>query len=352
MKRKLIIIVVIIITITAIAARLIINKQSREAELESIIRINPVIPVTVDTVRFQNILETFALNGVFEAGAEVIIASETQGTVTSVLAETGDRVKENQVLAKTDNAVLLSQLGLAKAAFEKAEKDYHRFEELSKEQAASLQQFEAARLAYINAEADLSSAQKVYNNSVVKAPVSGTITKRYIEKGSFLSPGTPAYEIVSIQKVKFAAALSADEAAGIRAGDLIEITADALPRKTFTGKVSSIVIKADDSKRFRVEAEINNDKEQSIKPGIFGKALFKGNNNSNLLVIPRKALSGSIKDPEVFVVTGDSVILKKIAARPVNGKYMSINGGLKPGELVVISGQINLKNGTKIKVNK
>jgi hypothetical protein len=68
------------------------------------------------------------------------------------------------------------------------------------------------------------------------------------------------------------------------------------------------------------------------------------------LTIPRRAITGSIKDPSVFVVRGDSVVERKISAVVLDDKNVTVSQGLSAGEIVVISGQINLVNGSKIKL--
>ena len=349
--KKIIIIAILIIVAAAIIIRLFMNKQSLDSELASISKFTTVVPVSVYTVKDENIRTSFSINGSFEPMSEVTIASETQGTIKKISAETGDNVREGQILAETDNDLIVSQLELAKANFEKAEKDMQRYEQLSKEDAASQQQSEAARLAYLNAKSDYVSASKQYNNSIIKAPVSGNITKRYIEKGSFIAPGSQTFDIVETNKMKFIAKLTADEILHIKKNNEVEITVDAFPGTNFTGKINAIVIQADDSKRYEVEIVVANAKDKVINPGMFGTAYFKNNSASQTLTIPRKALSGSVKNPEVFVLSGDSVIQRNIVAESINDKYLAVKQGLQAGDVIVISGQINLKNGTKVKTN-
>jgi RND family efflux transporter MFP subunit len=227
-----------------------------------------------------------------------------------------------------------------------------RYEKLSGEDAASQHQYEAERLAYINAETEYQLAKKQYDDSYIKAPCNGMLTGKYIETGSYVTPGTETFEIVDLSRMKFMINLTADEVNGLTKNEEVEITADNYPGEIFTGKIKSIVVKADESKRYEVEVELGAlNIERKLKPGMYGTAMFKQKTFHNSLVIKRKALTGSIENPEVFVISGNTVSSRKITAEPIDDKYLEVKSGLKEGELVVISGQINLKNESKIKIN-
>ena len=86
----------------------------------------------------------------------------------------------------------------------------------------------------------------------------------------------------------------------------------------------------------------------TLKAGMFGTAFFEGVNGHNALVIPRNALTGSIKEPKVFVVRGDTAYLKAISLGEVDDNLVEVILGLSPGEQVVVSGQINLEDGSAV----
>jgi multidrug efflux pump subunit AcrA (membrane-fusion protein) len=88
----------------------------------------------------------------------------------------------------------------------------------------------------------------------------------------------------------------------------------------------------------------------TIRPGMFGTGTFTLESDQKQLVIPRRAITGSILDPEVFVVNADSVFLKKIEAVSLNDRYVTVKKGLKEGDVIVVSGQINLVNGSKVSI--
>lgn len=351
-RRKILTIIIVATLVVIVAMRLISNKKGFEKQLKMISEFNTTIPVNVDTAKYAQQAATFSANGTFEAMHEISIVSETQGKVVAIHAKTGDHVVNNQLLASVDNELYQSQFELAKFNVDQAGKDLKRYEQLSRGDAATVQQLELARQAFENARSACTTAKIQYQNTFLKAPFSGTITRQHIEIGSFLTPGALVYDMVALNKLKLIVKLTAKELEHVYKGQSITVQADANGGRSYQGTICAIVVKADMSKRYHVEIEVTNGQDNSIKPGMFGTAAFSNESDTKTLVIPRKALAGSIKNPEVFVVYGDSVQLKPIQAIPLNDKQIVVLQGLTAGDLVVTSGQINLVNGSKITLSR
>ncbi len=351
-KTRIIAIAVTLVIVAAILLRLASNKRDLESEISSNAEFATVIPVETYTVSMKGTDNSFKVNGSVTPLREISAVAEVQGQVTSVSASLGNKVKVNQVLAEVQNELLKAQCEYEKANLEKAKRDLDRFETLSKTNAATSQQFEAARLTYLNAQSTFISVKKQYENTYIRAPFNGIITKRFIEKGSYLTSGQAAFSIAETDKVKFIAKLTVAEAAEIAVHDALDITIDALQGTTYKGKVTAIGVTTDESKRYDIEIEIANSGsgQNMILPGMFGTAIFPGKKNQKNLLIPRRAVTGSMKNPKVFVVTGNSVSEREIVAESVNDAFVRVVSGLQSGEIVVTAGQINLVNGSKVKL--
>jgi RND family efflux transporter MFP subunit len=348
--RKIIQMVLIVAIVIIVVVRLASNKRSFENELKMVTEFNTVIPVTIDTARYQQINSEVSVNGTFVPFREISIVSESQGKVISISASIGTHVKTGQELLKVDNELSASQLDQAKFNLEKAGKDLKRFEVLTKSDAVTAQQYESAKQVSVNAQTEFSAATIQYANSEIKAPFDGIITRQYIEKGTWLVPGASVFDIVEIEKVKLIARLSAGEIENLMKGQVVKVSTDAYPGVFYEGVVDAIVVKADASKRYNVEIVVNNRRDKFIKPGMWGSMIITNHSDHQVLTIPRKAITGSIKNPEVYVVKGDSVVEQKISAMPANDNEITVSQGLNAGDLVVTSGQINLVNGSKIKL--
>jgi membrane fusion protein, multidrug efflux system len=352
MKTKKIIKTTAIITLilAVVIIRLASNKENSVKEQQLISKTSSVVPVITKRVGLESTDATMVADGIFYSVKEVVIASEISGKVTSFNANVGSRVNAGQALAVLDHSVLDVQLQQAKANLLKLEKDMQRNEMLIKTDGVTEQQLEQTRQAVIDAKATLTSVQYQIDNSVIKAPFNGKITKCYIEVGSYLAQGNSVFDLSGVDNLKLIAKVGSDKIGSLNVGQKAIVTADDFSDTPLQGTVYSINDKADASKMYDVEISMNNTLNGRIKPGMFGKAVLSENNISKKLAIPRAAIPGSIKDAFVYVVKGDSAVLTKIQVVPLNEKLVSVVSGLLAGDLVVISGQINLSNGTKVNI--
>jgi membrane fusion protein (multidrug efflux system) len=81
-----------------------------------------------------------------------------------------------------------------------------------------------------------------------------------------------------------------------------------------------------------------------------GHAFFSGGQSVNVLSLPREAIVGSVRDAQVFVVENNTARLKKVELGNIYGDFASVRSGLQNGDVVVVSGQINLEDGMKVTV--
>jgi len=350
MKKKIIIISVIIIVCVAAIFKLYINKKQIDAN--SAPRESKVsVPVFVETVKESKLDNSFSINGTFDPAHEITIISQTQGKIVQLNFNNGDFVKEGQVLASCDLELLEAQKDLAEANLTKAKKDLKKFEEMLQTKAATQQQIEELKLALYNAQAGYVTVNKQIEYSIIKAPFSGYITAKHIEKGSMIMPGTQIAEMMDISNMKFIAAIAESDLLKIKAGQEVSVMADIYEGLNFTGKIKTIGMKADASRRFPVEIEVHNDFNKPIRSGMYGMAFFAGEGTHDAMVIPRTALVGSIKDPAVFVVENDKAVKRSIKVGSANERTIEVLSGLKTGEKVVIAGQINLDDNTPVRIS-
>lgn len=349
MKRIIRISVILAILLGACAAKLIYNKSRIDANSQPDTT-KIAIPVSIELAAVRPIDNAFSLTGIFHASKELTLLAEGQGRVIHILADAGDMVTEGQVIAELDDLLIKSQLTLAEANLEKASRDLKKFESMVKTEAVTTQQLQEMNLAYLNAEANAAAARKQMENTKITAPFSGTLTKRYIEKGSLIMPGSPVVDIVDINTLKFIASLSEKEVATVVKGDEIRIQSDLYPGIEYTGKIRSIGVKADDAKRYPVEIDIRNTKINPLRAGMFGVAIFSDGKSNDVLALSRKCLVGSVKDPHVFVVENNMAVQKKLILGKITDTQVEVLQGLKAGEKVVVSGQINLENGRNVTI--
>lgn len=347
--KKYAILIISIAIVALITIKLFSNKSKLDGELKAMLEYSSVIPVEIilpEKLQSKQILEE---NGVLRAGSEVIILSEISGKVKSVVGNLGEYVQTGQTLAIVEKDVLESQYNLAKISYENAEKDLARFSNLASGEAITQQQMEGAKLNYQNALANYIAIKKQLENTVIKSPINGVISKRSVETGAFVMPSMPVFTILGQNQMLFVVKVAETDMLWLNKGQKAKITLDAFPGKTFVGNIRSIGVTADLSGRYEVEINITGH-EPLLRAGMSGKAGFEIDMGDIGVVIPRKCIVGSVKDATVFVVKDDSVTLKTVNAIAINEAEILITEGLSVKDKVVFSGQINLQNGDKVRI--
>src|SRR5690606_8306756 len=115
---------------------------------------------------------------------------------------------------------------------------------------------------------------------------------------------------------------------------------------------STISAKADEAHTYPVEIALANNSAHPLRAGMFGRVNFEAVRRESAVVIPREALVGSIRKPQVYVVNGDKAELRDLIIGMETGTDLEILQGLSGGETIVVNGQNNLKNGVAIAIVK
>jgi RND family efflux transporter MFP subunit len=341
-----IIITVILIGLTVY--ELYSGRNEMQVELKRLSDFSADIPVRITIASKQKVLQELTEYGTFRPRREVNVASETYGKILEINVQIGDYVNAGQNLATVEKELLENKLFLARLNLENVKNDLERFKKLEAGNAVTKRQLESARLDYQDAQNTVTELIKQLSHAEITAPVSGFINSRQIEKGSFVVPGTIVYGIADQADLLFAAQMSETDVVKVNKGDKVEISTSVFPEK-MEGRVDEIAVKNSLSGRYEVLVKISNP-NSNIKPGMSGMGTFQLALKNDVIVIPRKCLTGSILDSRVYIVHGDTVKLEPIQASRLNEEQIIVHSGISAGSQVVTEGQINLKNGTKVKV--
>jgi RND family efflux transporter MFP subunit len=288
-------------------------------------------------------------NGILRSGSEISIFSETSGIIIFAHGNPGEPVVSGQTLVKVEHDVVKSQFELSKTALENAERDFARYSNMAGGEAVTQQQLEASKLNYQNALVNYTGLKKQLDNTEIKSPVNGIIAKRFVESGDNLFPSVQVFSILEKDRMVFVLKLAENDLPQIKKSQKAIISLDILRGKTLTGKVQSIGVMPDMSGRYEVEITLGESNMQ-LRAGLSGKALFENTVMEKGIVIPRKCITGSVNNANVFLVAGDSVVSRPVKAVSINETDVLITEGLSSGDKVVLSGQINLVNGARVNV--
>lgn len=261
----------------------------------------------------RDIIVSASAAGSVEPVTTVEVKSKASGEILEVRAETGDLVRAGQLLVKVDpraprNALMQAEadLEVARAQLDNARSQLRRAEELFKSQSITEQEFETARLQAANANAQLVRAQRnledakiAFEDTEVKAPITGVIIQRSVEPGTVISSaisqvsgGTVLLRMANLDTVQVRTLVDETDIGKIRPGMDVTITVDAFPNRPFRGNVLKIEPQASVQQNvtmFPVLIRIANE-NTLLKPGMNAEVEIHVGARQQVLAIPNAAL--------------------------------------------------------------
>lgn len=343
--------ILIITVLIAVIVAILLHNRAEIKAAENVERID-VYPVNVDTVRAKYLSDHLNLVGTIQGYNDVPIVAEAQGKVVKVSAEVGDFKKAGSVLLQLDDVLEEAAYKTADVNYQKAQKDYERYQTLYKEKSATDAQLEGAKLAFQSAEAQYISSKKAYEDTKITTPISGVVTSINVDLGNFVSNHMVVAEVVDIARLKVILNVSEQNVFNLKVGDKVQITTDVYPGVTFEGRIKTISDKGNAAHTYPVEVDLSNSKEHPLKAGMFAHVTFNTRSKSKELVIPRDALLGSVKDAQAFIVKNGEAKLRNPVIGNTSNNDLEVLSGLKEGEIIIINGQNNLKENYKVKIVK
>jgi RND family efflux transporter MFP subunit len=308
------------------------------------------VPVSVTVVKKQRLKSSLSLVGNINASADVNVISEAQGNVTAVYVKVGTSVRAGTVLVQIDDEIPRSTKAAAEINYQKAQRDYRRAEELYQEKSIAVSQLDASRLAMKAAENQLDIARRQLDNTRPRTVIAGTVNARYVDVGTMVQPGKPIANIVDINTLKVRVNVSEREAFQLKPGDKVAISTDVYPGISIEGTIDNIAAKADEAHTYPVEILVPNNASHPLKAGMFARIAFTSIVAAEAISIPRVSVLGSVKDAQVFVVQGNSAHMRPVVIGNQTADMFEVVSGLEEKDTVVVSGQNNLVDGSRVQI--
>lgn len=299
--------------------------------------------------------------GVLEANRGVDVTTSVAGIIQQIKFESGEKVSQGQVLAQLDADVERANLASAQALLKLARADLERGQSLRSSDNISKATLEQRQSQYEVASAEVVGLSAQIEKKVINAPFDGELGIRKVNVGQFLNPGTPIVNIQDVSKMLVNFSVSQKELSDLKVGQEIRMTTDAYPITTFQGAVTAIEPLVNQQTGM-VEVQGTFDNAQGLlRPGMFAKLAVQLPIRKKVIVVPQSAISYSLYGDFVYVTKQDkskegeaiTTVERRIvkSGERRNGQ-IAVENGLKPGEIVVTSGQIKLDNGTRVAISQ
>jgi len=254
------------------------------------------------------------------------------------------------ILLETDDVLLKAQYDIANASLEFQKTEFERDEKLFKEGSITAAAFDGSKFQLSEAQSTYDMAKKRYEDATLKAPFSGIVTSRTVEVGDILAPGSPAFRIIDMSRVRIQAGIPEKYIGDFKVGNDVNITLDAVPEVNFKGIINFISPEANSQVRtFLAEMVVDNSKDL-IRAGIMGNAKILRNVHENALMIPINALIETQNGRIVYVLKeGNVVEERKIEIQERTDVMIQVKG-LNSGEKIISKGQYDLIDGERVNV--
>jgi RND family efflux transporter MFP subunit len=191
--------------------------------------------------------------------------------------------------------------------------------------------------------------EKTYNDTKIKSPINGYISRKYIDLGTMVNQNSPLYRVVDISSLKIEVGISQKMVSHIRSGTKANVEISALSNEVFPGHIKYISPQADESTgAFTVEIYVDNTKNRKIKAGMTARVEITINSQTDQIVIPDHAVFTRNDKSFVYVISDGKVLLSQIKIRDKFDSFLSIDDGLSRGDTIVVVGMKNLNEGSSV----
>ncbi len=303
---------------------------------------------------------------------EVTLSAQRTGRVVALTVKEGDVIRAGQIISKLDLTEESVQsenvLGQSRATFEEAEKNLKRIQDLFDKGMLAQQDLDSARRAYEVAksqyEAAKSDAGVKRDYSLIKAPFSGVVAKKYTEVGELLLPGKQIVTIVDPDRIYVLATIDEVDVGRLKLGQPVAISVDAFPGEKFSGTVGRISPIVSGGKLETRTADVwiyFAKKDPRLKPGMSADIEILITTLHDVLSVPSQCVVERDNKKQVFIAEGKAlkpgataiVKLQPVETGETNWSFTQILQGVSPGDAVITTPEAEgLKNGVKVRIEE
>jgi membrane fusion protein, multidrug efflux system len=304
--------------------------------------------------------DTLAVIGTTAAVQGVTVSADLPGLVARISFESGQSVRQGDVLVELDTREEQAQLAAAEAQRELARLNFERMQALVVDGAISRADYDRAAAEQKSSDARVGEITAGIARKTIRAPFSGVLGIRQVNLGQYLSAGDPVVPLQSLHPIYVNFGVPQQDTARVRVGGRIRVTTDNLSGVEFTGRVTAVdSVVSPETRNVQVQATVPNPGGK-LRPGMFVQtSVVTGATRSNVS-LPASAISYAPFGDSVFVLadmkgpggqTYRGARQQFVKLGPSRGDRVAVLSGVNPGDEVVTSGTFKLRNGAAVHVN-
>ncbi|KAF1702506.1 efflux RND transporter periplasmic adaptor subunit [Pseudoxanthomonas suwonensis] len=329
----------------------------------------PAVQVSTFEARAENWSDTAEAVGTLVADNGTQVTTEAGGVVQRIAFESGQRVRKGDLLVQLNTANELAQLNALEAAARLAATQRDRWRELGGQKLVSQAEVDERTSDAAQTRAQAEAQRALIAQKTIRAPFDGVLGIRKVNLGQYLNPGDPIVGLQALDPIHVDFTLPEQRMNQVAPGTKVRVTVDALPGQEFEATITAVEPAVETSTRnFPVRATLANP-EGVLRPGTFARVRFDLGQSRDVVVVPQTAVSFNPYGNSVYVLAeapdevknaevqeGEQApqhVVKQrfVTTGPTRGDLVGITDGLKPGEVVVSSGLLRLRNDAAVIIN-
>jgi len=309
------------------------------------------VPVFVREMKPGEFNHYVRSNGAVEAVYDAFISPETNGQITRIHVDEGDRVQEGQLLVSLKSSVIRSNIQEVKTNLELARKTFEKQKRLWADSVGSEMQYLEAKNRKENLENRLSTLREQLEMSRIRAPFNGIVESINQKEGELGTPGMQLLHLVNLKKLKVEAQITEQYISRVHEGDMVEVRFPSYPRmdkRVPITRKGSVIDR--ESRTFVIEARLDNPREE-IRPNQIAIVNVLDYSIDSALVVPSNIIKQDMQGDYIYVA-GNSNKAHKVyvkTGRSYNNQTV-LTSGVKPGDRVITSGYTQVSEGAPIEV--
>ncbi len=306
------------------------------------------------------------LSGSLAPLSSATIKSKVSGVVEATTVQEGMTVSAGQVLARIDQADLRARLQQQQAALDEAQarlslasKNENNSQALLKQKFISQTAYDATQNSVDLARANVKSAAALVeiarialNDGVIRAPISGVVSKRHVQAGEKLAPDMPVFSIVNLSELTLEAQVPAAEIPRVKIGQEVKFKVDGFQGREFAGKVARINPATEAGSRAMLVYIAVRNEDSALRAGMFAKGSIVTDRSAVSPIIPLTALRGNQNEPVVYQIVAGKVVAQpvKLGLRNDDEGLVEVRDGLQAGASVIVAKLDAVKPGALVKL--
>jgi membrane fusion protein, multidrug efflux system len=298
--------------------------------------------------------------GTVAAVQGVTVSADLPGLVDRIAFDSGRTVAAGEVLVELDTRQEQAQLAAAEAQRDLARLNLDRMRGLVAEGIVPQAEYDRASAEQKQADARVGEIRATIDRKTIRAPFTGILGIRQVNRGQYLSPGDPVVPLQSLHPIYVDFAVPQQEVGRVRVGGQVRVAAGGESGDGFAGRITAVDSIVDEATRnVQVQATLGNPGGR-LKPGMFVEVQVLLGAGRTVVALPASAISYAPYGDSVFIVDdlpgtgGESyrgVRQQFVKVGGARGDQVAVDSGVEPGQEVVTSGVFKLRNGGAVRVD-